>query len=76
MREGTPSKAQGDPDGRIIKLVPLGYVPDFPISRSNVHADVQRLIGHGLVDKQPYGLVWVPWADVVVKLDASLLSAA
>ena len=47
-----------------------------PIFRSNVHADVQRLIGHGLVDKQPYGLVWVPWADVVVKLDASLLSAA
>ena len=43
---------------------------------SNVHADAHKLIRHGLVDKQPDGRVWVPWADVVVKRDASLLSAA
>jgi hypothetical protein len=41
-----------------------------------VHTEVHKLIGHGLVDKQPDGRVWVSWADVVVRLDASLLSAA
>lgn len=45
-------------------------------SYSNVRTDVQRLIGHGLVDKAEDGRVSVPWADVVVKLDASLLNAA
>ncbi|THF65863.1 hypothetical protein E6C76_10005 [Pseudothauera nasutitermitis] len=43
---------------------------------SNVHADVQKLVGHGLVEKQADGRVVVPWADVVVRVDASLLSAA
>ena len=60
----------------------LGPVSIYAVAKalgrnySNVHADVQKLIGHGLVDKQPDGRVWVPWADVVVRLDASLLSAA
>lgn len=60
----------------------LGPVSIYAVAKalgrnySNVHADVQKLIGHGLVGKQPDGRVWVPWADVVVKLDASLLSAA
>lgn len=43
---------------------------------SNVHTDVHKLIGHGLVDRQDDGRVLVPWTDVVIKLDASLLSAA
>lgn len=42
---------------------------------SNVHTDVQKLIGHGLVDKAPDGRVSVPWADVVVRLDASVSNA-
>ncbi len=60
----------------------LGPVSIYAVAKalarnySNVHADVQKLIEHGLVDKQPDGRVTVPWADVVVKLDASLLSAA
>ena len=60
----------------------LGPVSIYAVAKahgrnySNVHADVHTLIGHGLVDKQPDGRVWAPWADVVVKLDASLLSAA
>jgi len=43
---------------------------------SNVHADVQKLIEHGLVEKDGSGRVFVPWADVVVRVDASLLQAA
>lgn len=60
----------------------LGPVSIYAVAKalarnySNVYADVQKLIEHGLVDKQPDGRVVVPWADVVVKLDASLLSAA
>lgn len=60
----------------------LGPVSIYAVAKalgrnySNVHADVHKLIRHGLVDKQPDGRVWVPWADVVVKRDASLLSAA
>lgn len=60
----------------------LGPVSIYAVAKalarnySNVHTDVQKLIEHGLVDKQPDGRVTVPWADVVVKLDASLLSAA
>lgn len=43
---------------------------------SNVHADVQKLIEHGLVEKDASGRVFVPWEDVVVRVDASLLQAA
>jgi predicted transcriptional regulator len=43
---------------------------------SNVHADVQKLIEHGLVEKDAGGRVFVPWDDVVVRVDASLLRAA
>lgn len=43
---------------------------------SNVHADVQKLIEHGLVEKNADGQVLVPWDDVVVRVDASLLQAA
>lgn len=43
---------------------------------SNVHADVQKLIEHGLVEKDASGRVFVPWEDVVVRVDASLLRAA
>lgn len=43
---------------------------------SNVHADVQKLVEHGLVDKDEQGRVFVPWDDNVVRVDASLLSAA
>ena len=43
---------------------------------SNVHADVHKLIEHGLVDKDGDGRVWVPWDDVVVRVNASLLDAA
>ena len=43
---------------------------------SNVHADVQKLIEHGLVEKDESGRVFVPWEDVIVRIDASLLRAA
>ncbi len=43
---------------------------------SNVHADVQKLIEHGLIEKDEGGRVFVPWDDVVVRVDASLLQAA
>lgn len=43
---------------------------------SNVHADVQKLVEHGLVDKDEEGRVFVPWDDIVVRVDASLLHAA
>lgn len=43
---------------------------------SNVHADVQKLIEHGLIEKDKGGRVFVPWDDVVVRVDASLLQAA
>src|SRR5450759_1630185 len=32
---------------------------------SNVHADVQRLIEHGLIEKDASDQVFVPWDDVV-----------
>jgi predicted transcriptional regulator len=41
---------------------------------SNVHADVQRLIEHGLIEKNADQHVLVPWDDVVVRMDASLLN--
>jgi predicted transcriptional regulator len=43
---------------------------------SNVHADVQKLIEHGLVEKDNEGRIFVPWDDVVVRVNASLLDAA
>lgn len=43
---------------------------------SNVHADVQKLLDHGLVEKMEDGRVVMPWDDVVVRVDASLLKAA
>lgn len=43
---------------------------------SNVHADVGRLAALGLVEKEAAGNVFVPFDDVVVQVDASLLVAA
>lgn len=43
---------------------------------SNVHSDVARLIELGLVEKDSSGRVTVPWDDVVVRVDASLMAAA
>jgi len=43
---------------------------------SYVHADVQKLIEHGLVEKNEAARVRVPWDDVLVRVDASLLAAA
>lgn len=43
---------------------------------SNVHADVHKLIEHGLVERDARGLVSVPWDDVVVQVNASLLEPA
>lgn len=53
-----------------------GEPRDHRYHRLDDHTDVQRLIGHGLVNKAEDGRVSVPWVDVVVKLDASLLNAA
>lgn len=60
----------------------LGPVSIYAVAKhlgrnySNVHADVRRLIEHGLVEKSEDGRVEVPWRDVVVRIDASLLAAA
>ena len=43
---------------------------------SNVHADVHKLIEHGLVERDQDDRVFVPWDDVVVRVNASLLNAA
>ena len=43
---------------------------------SNVHADVQRLIEHGLIEKDVNDHVLVPWDDVVVRMNASLMRLA
>ena len=43
---------------------------------SNVHADVQRLIEHGLIEKDASDHVFVPWDDVVVRMNASLMRLA
>ena len=45
-------------------------------SYSNVHADVQKLLFLELVEKDDAGRVFVPWDDVVVRVDASLLEDA
>ena len=43
---------------------------------SNVHTDVRRLIVLGLLEKDGAGRVFVPFEDVIVRIDASLLKAA
>jgi predicted transcriptional regulator len=43
---------------------------------SNVHGDVARLIRHGLIERDRNGRVFVPWDDVVIRVDASLVKAA
>jgi predicted transcriptional regulator len=43
---------------------------------SNVHADVRRLIEHGLIEKDADDCILVPWDDVVVRMDASLMRLA
>jgi predicted transcriptional regulator len=43
---------------------------------SNVHGDIQRLLALGLVEKNAAGQVWVPFDDIVVQVDASLMAAA
>lgn len=43
---------------------------------SNVHGDVQRLLALGLVEKNAAGQVLVPFDDIVVQVDASLMAAA
>jgi predicted transcriptional regulator len=43
---------------------------------SNVHSDVQKLLELGLVTKDEAGRVLVPWKDVVVRMNSSLLVAA
>jgi len=43
---------------------------------SNVHGDIQRLLALGLVEKNAEGQVLVPFDDIVVQVDASLMAAA
>jgi predicted transcriptional regulator len=43
---------------------------------SNVHGDIQRLLALGLVEKNSAGQVLVPFEDIVVQVDASLVAAA
>lgn len=43
---------------------------------SNVHGDIQRLLALDLVAKNPDGQVLVPFDDIVVQIDASLMAAA
>lgn len=60
----------------------LGPVSIYAVAKalernySNVHADVQKLLEHGLVEKDGEGRVSVPWDDVVVRVDASQLDVA
>jgi predicted transcriptional regulator len=60
----------------------LGPVSAYAVAKhlarnySNVHGDVQKLLEHGLLEKDENGHLFVPWDDVLVKVDASLLSAA
>lgn len=60
----------------------LGPVSIYAVAKalernySNVHADVQKLLEHGLVEKDGEGRVSVLWDDVVVRVDRSLLDAA
>lgn len=43
---------------------------------SNVHQDVARLLEHGLAEKDEFGRVLVPWDDVIVRIDTSVMSEA
>lgn len=43
---------------------------------SNVHQDIARLLEHGLVEKDEFGRVFVPWDDVIVRIDTSVMSEA
>ena len=43
---------------------------------SNVHGDIQRLLALGRVEKNTAGQVLVPFDDIVVQVDASLMAAA
>ena len=43
---------------------------------SNVHGDIQRLLALDLVAKNSDGQVFVPFDDIVVQIDASLMAAA
>jgi predicted transcriptional regulator len=43
---------------------------------SNVHGDIQRLLALNLVEKNSGGQVLVPFDDIVVQVDASLMAAA
>ena len=43
---------------------------------SNVHGDIQRLLALGLVEKNATSQVLVPFDDIVVQVDASLMVAA
>lgn len=43
---------------------------------SNVYGDVQRLLALGLLEKNAEGQVLVPFDDIVVQVDASLMAAA
>lgn len=60
----------------------LGPVSVYAVAKhlarnySNVHADVQKLLEHGLVEKTEDGRIVMPWDDVVVRVNASLLKAA
>ena len=35
---------------------------------SNVHADIGKLLEHGLVEKTPEGKVWVPWEEIQIRV--------
>jgi predicted transcriptional regulator len=54
------------------------YAPAKLLGRnySNVHADVKRLIELGLAGRDATGRVRVPFDDVAVQVDASLVAAA
>lgn len=60
----------------------LGPVSVYAVAKhlarnySNVHADVQKLLEHGLVEKTVDGRIYMPWDDVVVRINTSLLKAA
>ncbi|MBI5330813.1 MAG: hypothetical protein HZB71_09400 [Betaproteobacteria bacterium] len=43
---------------------------------SNVHGDIARLIELELAAKDEQGRVFVPWDDVIVRVDASLMGEA
>ena len=43
---------------------------------SNVHSDIQRLLAIGLVEKNSADQVLMPYEDIVVQVDASLMAAA